>query len=81
MPVNTVLFGKRDGYWEARYAEGLGRPVIYTCKKSVWDEKKTHFDTSHMVTVIWEKVTATDTEKLLTSTIRATLRSDAQQTD
>jgi nucleoside 2-deoxyribosyltransferase len=68
-------------YWEAGYAEGLGRPVIYTCEKSAWDTNKTHFDTSHMVTVIWEKAKAAKAGKLLTSTIRATLRSEARQTD
>jgi nucleoside 2-deoxyribosyltransferase len=68
-------------YWEAGYAEGLGRPVIYTCEKAAWDNNKTHFDTSHMVTVIWEKAKPTEAGKLLTSTIRATLRSEARQTD
>jgi hypothetical protein len=68
-------------YWEAGYAEGLGRPVIYTCESSVWEQKKTHFDTSHMVTVIWEKTKSAAAEKLLKSTIRASLRSEAQQTD
>jgi hypothetical protein len=24
-------------YWEAGFAEGLGRPVIYTCRKSEWE--------------------------------------------
>jgi len=37
-------------YWEAGYAEGLGKPVIYTCEKSVFDGKaanisRPHFDT------------------------------------
>jgi hypothetical protein len=68
-------------YWEAGYAEGLGRPVIYTCEKSVWDKKNTHFDTSHMMTVIWERAKADEIGKSLTSTIRATLRSEARQTD
>ncbi|WMT71362.1 hypothetical protein [Bradyrhizobium sp. Ash2021] len=68
-------------YWEAGYAEGLGRPVIYTCERSAWDKNKTHFDTSHMVTVIWEKAKATEAGKLLTSTIRATLRGEARQND
>lgn len=37
-------------YWKVGYAEGLGKPVIYSCRKSRWDEKKTHFDTNHMNT-------------------------------
>lgn len=40
-------------YWEAGYAEGLGKPVIYLCEKSKWEAKKTHFDTAHMTTELW----------------------------
>lgn len=42
-------------YWEAGYAEGLGKPVIYLCEKSKFEEKKTHFDTNHCTTVVWEE--------------------------
>ena len=27
-------------YWEAGYAEGLGKPVIYTCEKAKFEKKK-----------------------------------------
>jgi hypothetical protein len=30
-------------YWEAGFAEGLGKPVIYVCREG----KETHFDTDH----------------------------------
>jgi hypothetical protein len=40
-------------YWEAGYAEGLGKPVIYTCEKSKFEKEKTHFDTNHHLTIIW----------------------------
>lgn len=40
-------------YWEAGYAEGLGKDVIYICKKEKFDEAKTHFDTNHCTTVMW----------------------------
>ena len=79
--IADLTHANLGAYWEAGYAEGLGLPVIYTCEKSVWDRSKTHFDTSHMVTVIWEKEQAADAGRLLTSTIRATLRSEARQTD
>jgi nucleoside 2-deoxyribosyltransferase len=42
-------------YWEAGYAEGLGKPVIYLCEQTKFDEKKTHFDTNHCTTVMWSK--------------------------
>ena len=68
-------------YWEAGFAEGLGRPVMYTCEKSVWDQKKTHFDTNHMLTIIWHKSDSKRAEDQLVAAIRATLRSEAAQTD
>jgi hypothetical protein len=68
-------------YWEAGFAEGLGRPVIYTCEKSIWDQKKTHFDTNHMLTIIWQDLNRKGAEDQLVAAIRATLRSEAVQTD
>lgn len=50
-------------YWEAGFAEGLGRPVIYLCSskdlKEPTAEKKTHFDTDHRHTVRWSPDPAT----------------------
>ena len=40
-------------YWEAGYAEGLGKPVIYICEKMKFKEKSTHFDVNHCTTVSW----------------------------
>ena len=45
----------QGAYWEAGYAEGLGKPVIYICEKTKFDEKGTHFDTNHCTTVPWSK--------------------------
>lgn len=42
-------------YWEAGYAEGLGKPVFYICEKEKWDKHKTHFDTEHSTTILWDK--------------------------
>jgi len=68
-------------YWEAGYADGLGKPVIYTCEKTAWDNKKTHFDTNHYHTVIWEKDKPEEAADSLKATIRATLRGEAKMTD
>lgn len=40
-------------YWEAGFAEGLSKPVLYLCEKKKFDEEKTHFDTNHCTTVPW----------------------------
>lgn len=60
-------------YWEAGYAEGLGKPVIYICEKNKFEEAKTHFDTNHCTTVTW---TADDTDgfkEQLVATLRRSL--------
>jgi hypothetical protein len=59
----------------------LGLPVIYTCEKSAWEKQKTHFDTNHLVTIIWHLSDLKRAGDALAATIRATLRADAKQTD
>jgi hypothetical protein len=68
-------------YWEAGFAEGLGKPVIYTCEKKKFEEKKTHFDTNHHTTVIWDKDELESTARNLKNTIRATLPEEAKMND
>lgn len=60
-------------YWEAGYAEGLGKPVIYICEKQKFDEAKTHFDTNHCTTVIWSADNADDFSRELVATLRRSL--------
>jgi hypothetical protein len=79
--IADLSHGNNGAYWEAGYAEGLNLPVIYTCKKSMWDEQKTHFDTNHMTHVIWDSGELTEAGNKLAATIRATLRSEANQSD
>ena len=43
----------RGAYWEAGYAEGLGKPVIYICEREKFSKAKTHFDTNHCTTITW----------------------------
>ena len=68
-------------YWEAGYAEGLGKPVIYTCEKTKFNREKTHFDTNHHLTVTWDKAAPKDAAEDLKATIRATLPELAKQQD
>lgn len=68
-------------YWEAGYAEGLGKPVIFTCKKSVFDRNKTHFDTNHHTTIVWDEKDPGVAGEKLTATIRATLPHLAKMSD
>jgi len=64
-------------YWEAGFAEGLGKPVIYTCEKSKFDTAKTHFNTNHHLTVPWSADDLPSFEEALKATIRATLPDEA----
>ncbi len=68
-------------YWEAGYAEGLGRPVIYLCEKNKFDQLKTHFDTNHHTTIIWDQVKPQEAIVKLKATIRETMPFDAKMTD
>jgi len=68
-------------YWEAGFAEGLGKPVIYTCERIKFDKDKTHFDTNHHLTVIWDVENPGEGAENLKATIRATLPDEAKLTD
>jgi nucleoside 2-deoxyribosyltransferase len=50
--IADLTHDNNGAYWEAGFSEGLGRPVIYTCRKQKWDAAKSHFDTSHLNTII-----------------------------
>jgi len=79
--IADLTHDNSGAYWEAGFAEGLELPVIYTCKEKVWKKKKTHFDTNHMNTIIWNSDNLVDASKKLKATIRATLRHEAKQVD
>lgn len=79
--IADLTHANNGAYWEAGYAEGLGKPVIYTCEKEQFDSEKTHFDTNHHLTVIWDKSAPEQAGDLLKATIRATLPQLAKQED
>lgn len=68
-------------YWEAGFAEGLGKPVIYTCEKAHFKQTSTHFDTNHHLTVQWEADKIDEALDELKATIRATLPDEAKLQD
>lgn len=79
--ISDLTHRNPGAYWEAGYAEGLGKPVIYTCKKQVFNAESTHFDTNHHLTVLWEPDRLDEAVTALKATIRATLPSGAKMTD
>jgi len=83
--VADLTHGNNGAYWEAGYAEGLGRPVIYTCREDVFNDKEkskaTHFDTNHHLTVLWRPDDMAGAASRLKDTIRATLPAEAKLED
>jgi hypothetical protein len=79
--ISDLSHDNRGAYWEAGFAEGLGKPVIYTCRSDVWNSQSSHFDTNHLVTVIWDPSNLGDAERRLTATVRATLPGDSVMSD
>jgi len=79
--VADLTHDNLGSYWEAGYAEGLGKPVIYTCSKEKFESAKTHFDTNHHLTILWDKNNLSQAAEDLKATIRATLPSIAKLED
>lgn len=79
--IADLTHDNKGAYWEAGYAEGLGKPVIYTCEEAKFKVSKTHFDTNHHLTIIWNKNNHDKVIEELKATIRATLPDEAILTD
>ncbi len=79
--VADLTHDNSGAYWEAGFAEGLGKPVIYTCEKSIFESRGTHFDTSHSHTILWDADDPVKAARDLKATIRATLPDEARMDD
>jgi nucleoside 2-deoxyribosyltransferase len=77
--IADLTHQNRGAYWEAGFAEGLGKPVIYMCRRDEFENKSlgTHFDTNHHLTVVWEPNDLASCVRRLKDTIRATLPAEA----
>lgn len=51
--VADLTDDNHGAYWEAGFADGLEKPVIYVCEEKKFIEKGTHFDTNHQMTHMW----------------------------
>ncbi len=67
-------------YWEAGYAEGLGKPVIYICERRKFEDKdrQPHFDTNHCTTVLWSRDDPDQFRRELIATLRRSLEDGAK---
>jgi nucleoside 2-deoxyribosyltransferase len=74
--ICDLTHGNHGAYWEAGFAEGLGKPVIYTCKKAVFEGaegEKPHFDTNHHQTIVWSVDNLEKNAEELKATIRCSI--------
>ena len=70
--VIADLTGQRGGvYFEAGFAMGLGREVIWTCCKDELDKHEIHFDTRQYYFVTWEPDKLSDFQERLHNRIEA----------
>jgi hypothetical protein len=80
-----LTHGNRGAYWEAGFAEGLGRPVIYLCRRDVLHDRAhvdhPHFDTAHQLITPWSPSTVEDDMAELKAVIRNTLPTEAKMQD
>lgn len=72
-------------YWEAGFAEGLGRPVFYLCHADAFastdKHTKPHFDTAHQPIIRWTLEDPGPALAELQAMIRATLPGEAKMQD
>jgi nucleoside 2-deoxyribosyltransferase len=71
-------------YWEAGFAEGLGRPVIYICRSDVLQDGHTsrpHFDVRQQLIIAWNPSDLQPAMEQLKATIRATMPGEARMSD
>lgn len=78
--IADLTHANLGAYWEAGFAEGVGKQVIYTCEDSVFKEVKTHFDVNHHLTITWKKDDMPAAIEQLKAAIRYTFP-EAKQTD
>ena len=71
--IADLTHDNRGAYWEAGYAEGLGKPVIYICERAKFKNNRTHFDTNHCTTVLWSKEEPEKFRQKLVATLRRSL--------
>jgi hypothetical protein len=75
--IADLTHDNRGVYFEAGYAEGIGRPVIFTCHTDAFNPEngRPHFDVNHHQCVKWDDPPTVEQLEQLSLTIRNTLLS------
>jgi hypothetical protein len=67
--IADVTFHRQNVYFEAGFAMGLGRDVIWTCREDEFTREKQHFDTRQYPHILWKD--PDDLRRQLVEKIRA----------
>lgn len=73
--IVELTHANNGAYWEAGFAEGLGKPVIYCCRA----DDKPHFDVDHSWRVVWSPETIDSAIERVKATIRNALPDALQE--
>lgn len=82
--VCDLTHANAGAYWEAGFAEGLGRPVFYICSEEAFKAgpgRRPHFDVNHQLIIPWQADNPAASLKQLKAAIRATLPTEAALED
>jgi len=80
--IAEISHHNNGAYWEAGFARGLGKPVIYMYNRKIGkSDKPPHFDVGSDYIIFWEKDKPKEAAESLKGVIRATLFGEAILTD
>lgn len=79
--VAELSHHNNGAYWEAGFARGLGKPVIYMYNKEIGGTDKPHFDVGSDHIIFWDKEKSDEACQKLKGAIRATLFGEAKMED
>ncbi len=72
--ISDLTEGNNGAYWEAGFAEGSNKLVIYTCKETFFnDGKGVHFNTRGIKIILWEMDNFDITKEKIKATIKNSL--------
>jgi hypothetical protein len=79
--VAELSHHNNGSYWEAGFARGLGKPVIYMFNKAIGKSDRPHFDVGSDLYIPWEQNKPEEAADALKAVIRATLFGEAVMQD
>jgi nucleoside 2-deoxyribosyltransferase len=79
--VAELSHHNNGAYWEAGFARGLNKPVIYMYNKAVGNSGRPHFDVGSDHYIAWEQDQPQRAADALKAVIRATLVGEAKMED